>query len=148
MSTLISQATFRSCTLLTVLIILTAGCRPKSESDGWQTRVAGKGEPVAKSEKGSVIMMGTARNKDGGVAVSVVDTLCEKLESRIIAIDKEGNIHLGALTFELTSGKEHRFTRAVFSGLALEDITEFRFQMRPYQRKAIQAAAKYRKKTI
>lgn len=140
MSTLISQATFRSCTLLTVLIILTAGC--KSESDGWQTRVAGKDSPANKSKKGSIIIMGMARNKDGGVAVSAVDTLCKKLESRIIAVDKEGNTHLGALSIELASDKGHRFTRAVFSGLALEDITEVRFQTRPYQRKAIQAAEK------
>jgi len=114
-----------------VLIILTAGC--KSESDGWQTRVAGKDEPAAKRKKGSIIIiMGMARNKDGGVAVSTVDTLCKKLESRIIAVDKEGNTHLGALSIELASDKGHRSTRAVFSGLALEDITEVRFQTRPY----------------
>ena len=137
MSTLISKGTFRLCALLGILIISTAGCRGKSESSDWRTRLVGKEGPTSKCEKDSTIMIGTPRNRDGGVAVSVLDTLCKELESRIIAVDKEGKTHLGAMSIEMASDKGYRFTKAVFSGFALEDILEFRFQTRSCQRKAI-----------
>jgi len=143
MSTLISKGMFRSCALLGILIISTAGCRGKSESTDWQTKLVGKDCPVSHyNKKDCTIMMGTPKNKDGGVRINAVDTLYEELESRIIAVDKEGKTHLGAMSIEMASNKEHRFTKAVFSGFALDDILEFRFQTRPCQEKAIEVAAK------
>jgi hypothetical protein len=142
MSTLISKGTFRLCALLGILIISTAGCRGKSESADWQTRLVGKDGPISKGGKDSTIMMGTPRNRDGGVAVSVIDTLRKELELRIIAVDKEGKTHLGALSIEMASDKGHRFTKAVFPGFTLEDIREFQFQTRPCQETASYAAGK------
>ena len=127
--------------VLTILAVAVAGCGSSPKADAWKTGTIMENGTVAGCPIGTVLV-GKPKELAGQVKIRMVDTLCEDKECRIVAVDNEGRIRLGKGNVTLVPGGNCRSTVVVFSGIKLEEITEFRFQSRPYQQKTVHNSQK------
>jgi hypothetical protein len=65
------------------------------DSEGWETKWRGKTPVIADLPDGSVLV-GSPKEQDGQLTISINDTFYEGTESRVIAIDNNGKRHTGA----------------------------------------------------
>lgn len=115
---------------LTVVIVVSS-CKTPGES-GWETKWKGKTGIIA-DMAGGAVLVGGGKDVNGQATIHINDTFYENTECRIIAIENWGRIHRGIQSSKLVPEKKYRSTEAVFPGITLKDIKEFRFQTRPHK---------------
>ena len=110
-------------------------------NDGWITKWHGKetGTVTIMDMADGSIGVGRIKEENGSVEIDIYDTYYTNHDCRIIAISKwMGKTCTGELTSEIKTDKGARFNKAKFDDISLKRIKEFRFQIRPKQKTAVQ----------
>ena len=116
--------------LLLILAVACAGCGSSPNSDSWKTSTIRENGTVAGCPRGSVLV-GEPKQVDQNVRIRMVDTLSQKQECRVVAVDADGQILPGQRTIKMNSSQSCRITVVLFPDVRLESIKEFQFQARP-----------------
>ncbi|MHC4742909.1 MAG: hypothetical protein ACYS8Z_13420 [Planctomycetota bacterium] len=128
--------------LLITLIVL-KGCGSAPDANAWRTSKITDNGTVDGLPQGSVLVADPKQVGDN-VRIHMVDTLCNEAECRIIAIDTDGQTHVGERTVRFGRDANYRSTIAVFADTNLQDIKEFQFQARPCREEKGKIAAESR----
>jgi hypothetical protein len=116
--------------ILMLTAVIVVSCHKVLSESGWVTKWKGKTGMIA-DMPGGAVLVGGGNDVNGQATIHINDTLYENTECRIIAIENWGRIHMGIQNSKLVPEKKYRSTEAVFPGITLKDIKEFRFQTRP-----------------
>jgi hypothetical protein len=131
----------KSVVVLTIIAVVGVGCGSSPDADGWQTRSINKAGTVSGCPGGTVVV-GPPKQLGRQVRIRIVDRLCENVQFRIVAVDREERIRVGERTVGRCLYGKLRCTQVVFSGMQLKDLKEFRLQSRPYQQQTVRVSRK------
>ena len=138
MRTKTSVDLLRSVVVLAAVAIITVGCGSSPESNAWQTNTVKEDGTVSGCPTGTVLVA-PAKQVGQDVRIHMVDALCKDKECRIVAVVNTGQRMLGKSTVRILTGGNCRSTKVVFPNTRLEDIDQFKFESRPYQRETVRA---------